>query len=137
MHEEILLTGTEKYNNVYLREHYLKNKRCRIEYSKVYQKKNKVAVNYNHKVRQRKIRLEVLTHYSKGILKCACCGETILQFLCIDHINGGGNKHKKEIKRSNVYEWLKQYNYPEGYQVLCHNCNLAKGFYGKCPHESK
>jgi hypothetical protein len=23
----------------------------------------------------------------------------------------------------------------KGYRVLCHNCNLARGFYGYCPHE--
>lgn len=22
-----------------------------------------------------------------------------------------------------------------GGKLLCHNCNCAKGFYGKCPHE--
>ena len=32
----------------------------------------------------------------------------------------------------NGYPWEK---YPPGYQVLCHNCNLAKGFYGSCPHQ--
>ena len=25
-------------------------------------------------------------------------------------------------------------NYPEGFQVLCSNCNFAKGKYGSCPH---
>jgi hypothetical protein len=31
----------------------------------------------------------------------------------------------------------KEYNeFPDGFQVLCHNCNLAKGYYGECPHNS-
>jgi hypothetical protein len=33
-----------------------------------------------------------------------------------------------------LYLWLKRNNYPTGFRVLCHNCNLAIGFYGYCPH---
>ena len=30
---------------------------------------------------------------------------------------------------------LKKLGYPkDGYQLLCHNCNCAKGWYGACPH---
>jgi len=32
--------------------------------------------------------------------------------------------------------WLRKYNYPKGFQVLCHNCNMAKRF-GVCPHKEK
>ena len=35
-----------------------------------------------------------------------------------------------------TYRWLKNHNYPEGFQVLCYNCNLPKGVYGVCPHVS-
>jgi hypothetical protein len=80
-------------------------------------------------------RSDVLSHYG-GI--CQCCGESTFEFLCIDHINGGGNKHRLEVLRgTNFYSWLKKNNYPTGYQVLCHNCNMAKGMYGKCPHEKQ
>jgi hypothetical protein len=84
---------------------------------------------------QRKI--ETITHYGG---KCTCCGETQMEFLSIDHINGNGNEHRQKIKRYggwNFYNWLKKNNYPEGYQVLCMNCNTAKGFYGKCPHQNE
>lgn len=33
--------------------------------------------------------------------------------------------------------WLKTNGYPDGFQTLCHNCNMAKGFYGICPHKEK
>lgn len=83
-----------------------------------------------------KLRTEVLTHYSNGTPKCACCGIAEIKFLCIDHINGGGNAHRKTLPRGHyIYQWLKNEKYPEGFQVLCHNCNMAKGFYGICPHE--
>lgn len=89
---------------------------------------------YNEKSRKH-VRLLALQAYSSEVPSCSCCRENTLQFLAIDHVNGGGNKHRKEIKgAANIYSWLKRKNYPEGFQVLCHNCNLAKGYYGKCPH---
>ena len=70
--------------------------------------------------------------------KCACCGEETFEFLCIDHINGGGNKHRKEFAGRREAFWRSISNDPEiftKYRVLCHNCNMAHGFYGYCPHE--
>lgn len=83
---------------------------------------------------KRKNRKACLEFYGGTPPKCACCGETIYEFLAIDHINGGGNKHRREIG-VNIYGWLVKNSFPGGFQVLCHNCNLAKGFYGICPHE--
>src|SRR3990172_5963982 len=40
------------------------------------------------------LRREVLDHYGGA---CACCGETTLEFLSLDHKNGGGTKHRNEI----------------------------------------
>ena len=82
-------------------------------------------------------KLETLEHYSGGEAKCACCGEKEIKFLGIDHIDGCGvERRKKEPSGSPIIIFLKARNYPEGYQVLCHNCNMAKGNYGKCPHEN-
>ena len=89
---------------------------------------------------RQKLRREALMAY--GGARCVCCGEITLEFLGIDHIDGGGSKHfdpqyggKKKLGSVGLYRWLKAHNYPSGYQVLCHNCNLAKGFYGICPHQ--
>jgi hypothetical protein len=84
------------------------------------------------RVLSQKRRAIVLTHYGN---KCACCGETHYEFLAIDHINGGGSKQKREVYGSHLYEWLIKNNFPEGYRVLCHNCNTSLGHYGYCPHE--
>lgn len=80
---------------------------------------------------------------------CVCCGETTLEFLSMDHINNDGASHRKHIAASNtyrrnkgdwngsgvdIYAWLRRNGYPEGFQVLCMNCNFAKGKYGECPH---
>lgn len=86
----------------------------------------------------KKLRFDALTAYSVGGLKCACCGENNIEFLAIDHINGGGNQHKKVIgKNKRFYLWLKENNYPEGFRILCHNCNMSFGLYGYCPHEKR
>jgi hypothetical protein len=65
---------------------------------------------------------------------CRCCGETELEFLSIDHVNEDGAAHRKELSGSggghDMYRWLRLHNYPPGFQVLCMNCNFAKGHLG-------
>ena len=85
----------------------------------------------------REVKAEVFNAY--GGFVCACCGETIPGFLTIDHINGGGSKHRKEIEKGKggcqLYYWLKREGYPPGYQVLCYNCNCGRAHNnGICPH---
>jgi len=68
---------------------------------------------------------------------CKCCGESAHEFLTIDHVNGGGSQHRKQVG-SQFYSWLKRQGFPkEGYRLLCMNCNFAIGKYGSCPHESE
>lgn len=68
--------------------------------------------------------------------KCTCCGETRKEFLCMDHINGGGLEHRKIAGMgTNMYRWIIRNNFPDTLRVLCHNCNMSLGFYGYCPHE--
>ena|SRR3990167_9117081 len=74
--------------------------------------------------------------------KCHCCQESIQDFLVIDHIEGSGNKHRKELnssgfkRGSDIYNWLYKNNYPNGFQVLCWNCNWGKFKKGLCPHQA-
>jgi hypothetical protein len=53
----------------------------------------------------RRLREEAIHHYGGA---CACCGETELAFLAIDHIEGGGQAHRQAIGwgGSNLYGWL-------------------------------
>ena len=76
----------------------------------------------------------VINHYGD---RCQCCGESNQEFLCIDHIDGGGTQHRKTVGAGgdNMYKFLIRENFPEGYRLLCHNCNMSLGFYGYCPHE--
>jgi len=81
-----------------------------------------------------KLRTEVLTHYSGGTPACACCGETAWEFLALDHINGGGRRHHKEL-HGKVLAALRRQGYPAGYRVLCHNCNECFRTHGFCVHQ--
>lgn len=89
------------------------------------------------KLRKQKARTQVLNHYSNGDIKCKCCSEKELSFMSLDHINDNGWIHRKTVKQirgSGIYFWLIRNGLPEGYQVLCMNCNFAKGILGYCPH---
>lgn len=80
-----------------------------------------------------RVRDQVFDHYGR---KCACCGVDDLGFLTIDHMNGGGRKHLREIKTRTLYRWLVYKNFPEGFQTLCFNCNCGRAKCGGvCPHE--
>jgi len=84
--------------------------------------------------RYAEIKDEVFIAY--GGYQCVCCGEKEKAFLTIDHINGGGHKHRKEIGFGRVYYWLRDNGYPEGFQVLCMNCQWGKkNCNGICPHQ--
>lgn len=93
---------------------------------------------------RRKIKMEMIEAYGG---KCVCCGESHWEFLSIDHIDGKGGEHRRELKLSKglsgipggghqFYNHLKRLGWPkENFRLLCMNCNCARGFLGYCPHE--
>jgi hypothetical protein len=97
------------------------------------------------KERRKKLKLSAFNAY--GGAECKCCGERTVEFLSIDHIDGNGSEHRRKIASGEngspksqavkFYEWLRANSYPPGFQVLCMNCNFAKGHFGKCPHQLK
>ena len=80
----------------------------------------------------RNLRLEVLDMYGG---KCVCCGETETAFLTLDHINNDGAAHRRMGKTGPALYTLVKNKRPTDIQILCYNCNCAKGHYGMCPHE--
>jgi hypothetical protein len=122
-------------------------KPCAIEYAAAYYAKHRnhlIAVSGPaRRARSLRIKLEVLGHYSGGKPTCACCGESNIWFLSMDHINGGGNKHRREMRAQGLrtggtdfYYSLRRQGYPSGFQVLCFNCNFGRGHNrGICPHK--
>lgn len=72
------------------------------------------------------LKLEVFTHYGG---KCAICAENDIDVLTIDHINQQGSKHRMENKLTTgtkTWKWLKDNAYPQGFRVLCFNCNTKE-----------
>ena len=87
----------------------------------------------------RGVKAEVMRAYGGA---CACCGEDNIDFLTIDHIDGDGHTERKgsdgEHRRyggQNYYKRLKAAGFPDWHrlQVLCFNCNCAKGNKSSCP----
>lgn len=79
-------------------------------------------------------------HYGGAEPACSCCGEKHLQFLAIDHIAQDGAEHRRKIDSKGgytFYNWLVQNGFPPGFRVLCHNCNMAIGIWGTCPHKAE
>ena len=102
------------------------------------------------------LRMKVFPHYSKrhsnsDVPCCNCCGEySNMEFLAIDHILGKKVMdtipelieldYSSKMKKTKLLNWIKNNNYlsnleTDYFQILCHNCNVAKGVYKKCPHE--
>ena len=99
---------------------------------------NRDRVRAYQRARRVALRAEVLAAYGG---RCTCCGEAENHFLALDHVAGDGAAHRREIAKSvdggSLYRWAKLNGYPPSLQIHCHNCNLAKGFYGQCPHQAR
>jgi len=80
--------------------------------------------------RRRALKLTVFGHYSvMGHPKCAFCGIDDMDVLCLDHINNDGARERrrgKGVYGAGIYYRLRRTGYPQGYQILCMNCNLKK-----------
>lgn len=119
---------------IWHKENYSQNAEKIRARNNAFSKNNRPLMRIREKTARLKRRMECLLAYAvDGKIECSCCHEREIKFLAIDHIGGNGNKHRKEIG-TNIYAWLKRNNYPKGFRILCHNCNLAEGFYGTCPH---
>jgi len=109
------------------RKKYAENKEKRQEYlSKYYHSNPEYRKKHLERssIRQQEHKYIVLSHYSGKNPKCAHCGITDIDVLSLDHINGGGNQHRKVNPHS--YRWAIKENFPDGFQVLCFNCNWKK-----------
>ena len=85
--------------------------------------------------KHRRLRQQVVSAYGS---KCACCGESRPEFIHVDHVDNDGAEHRRKIGTGGLkfYTWLRARGFPKkGFQLLCANCNSAKGIYGYCPHQ--
>ena len=71
-----------------------------------------------------RLKLEVFEKYGS---KCSACGVTDFDVLTVDHIAQDGAAHRRAQSLTGgnrMYYWLKKNNYPEGFRLLCYNCNI-------------
>jgi hypothetical protein len=112
-------------------------KRCRpcslihkTRYSQTWQR---LEVNQAAKARRySELRRRVIDGYG-GL--CQCCGEKAIEFLAIDHVDGGGREERLRLSIHQIMVKIERENFPDDYRILCHNCNQAIGWYGYCPHQ--
>lgn len=118
-----------------------------------FRENNRERLNLKQKVRYKNNRIYYMSkeHERQAAAKkaafdyygrlCACCGEDFPLFLTIDHINGGGSQHRREVGTgSHIYVWLKLNGYPPGFRTLCWNCQWGAARNGgvcPCPLRSK
>ena len=121
------------YNRAYYQTHkeYFKQKSRKYAHSligkaRIYKWRHSIkgveAIQKSRKIPK----VSVLTHYGNGKCSCVKCRFSDIRALTIDHINGGGKQHRLEMKSWNLYRWLIENGYPEGYQTLCMNCQWIK-----------
>jgi hypothetical protein len=91
-------------------------KSCRVEIAK------------NSKIKQYEDRQRTLDYYGHI---CECCGEDRDAFLAIDHMPGT----PRLPDQANLTQWLIRNEFPKGFRVLCHNCNMATRWGRVCPHQ--
>lgn len=91
----------------------------------------------SEKMRRRNLKLEAFNNYGG---KCACCGESTIEFLEMDHEGGWGHKHRDHNGRryggQSLWRWMKKNNWPSGFRVLCGSCHSAISYWGYCPHQT-
>jgi hypothetical protein len=92
----------------------------------------------NSRRHRQRLKRDALEAYGGPKCSCAGCDVAVQEFLALDHVNGGGNDHRRFDTKgggSKLYQWLKTNGYPGGFRVLCHNCNLGRQINGGvCPH---
>lgn len=111
----------------YNREYYRQNKE-RLDAQRAAwiasnpEKRRKTALSYYYRLQH-----EAIMQY--GGYRCVWCGIDEPFVLAIDHVRNDGNAHRKLIGAvggHKFYKWLKDNGYPDGFQVLCMNCNHSK-----------
>ena len=114
----------------------------RTKYFARYREENSQIIKLRIKQSNLNIKLSSFNAYGGPV--CACCGETELLFLSMDHINNDGKQHRDAMKEdghsnSYIHYWLREHGYPPGFQVLCMNCQFGKDHSSDktCPHKKR
>lgn len=110
-------------------EHYFRRKKaglCRFCDSEPAEPGSSLCAYHREKYKDYRLdlKLEVLDAYGGPI--CVGCGNDDVTILEVDHIDGGGRRHRIEIGvhgGNEFYLWLKRNGFPPGFRILCPICN--------------
>jgi hypothetical protein len=110
----------KRYRETHREQLILKGKRDRIKYATTRKSYSKEYI--------KGVRYQVLSHYSGSVQPfCKHCGFSNIKALQLDHINNNGADDKRKFGNNiRLARYLIDANFPEGYQVLCANCNTIK-----------
>ena len=122
----------------YRKKYYYSHRDKAITDAEEWKKANHEKSLVTRRTRSQLLRLEIIELLGG---KCVSCGFNDWRALQVDHINGGGTKHRKTFSHSpsslfeEIIKSIKLNEYK--YQLLCANCNWIKRyekgehFYGK------
>lgn len=120
------------------RGNYKRNRKQKLGYAKHYRETHREQIISKTKAIRTKNHKELIDMMGG---KCIKCGFDDLRVLEIDHINGGGNVERRNIKSpSKYYEVIKQsiLKGENKYQLLCANCNKIKRYENnECPRQRR
>ena len=155
------LPGTPEQNRPYMKAYYQEHKEALLPKQSAYAKERLLGPDGDHvrdlrrlrikQSRQRhqetwrrhnaesraRLRAEMFAAYGSN---CTCCGEDRVGFLTLDHINRDGAAHRRAVGGSRTGSTrqilfdLKKRGWPEGFRIMCMNCNWATRFGAECPH---
>lgn len=81
---------------------------------------------WNTKSKQTRLRTRQLVFEAYGNV-CSICGITDQDVLTVDHTAQNGADHRRSLGfkgGGQMYTWLKRNNFPDGFRLLCANCNI-------------
>lgn len=83
--------------------------------------------------RSRQVRAAAIEGYGG---RCVCCGEDDPNTLELDHVNGDGGQHRREVGGAGdgTYKWAIANGFPDRLQLLCGSCHRVKTRTGDCSY---
>jgi hypothetical protein len=119
----------------------------RREYAAKWRAENRELSRARDRERYARVRRAMIAAYGGC---CACCGETELAFLTLDHTNGDGAAHRREVSsgdarhaqrwsQKKIIKQLYLAGWPNDdgrFRILCFNCQFGVMRPGGCPHQT-
>ena len=97
--------------------------------NKIYYENNKDKSKEKYRAHRWKLRNAFFKMYGES---CSCCGETIKEFLTLEHLVKNRGSENSYFSYKNA---IKKYD-PQRYDVLCMNCNFVTRYGEPCPHKN-